>query len=239
MSGRLSRRTAMKSVGLGSLAMAVGGLAGMPGEANADSHMAPGKYKLPPLPYDYDALEPVVSEQILRIHHDKHHQGYVNGLNSTLEKLEAARNDGDMSHIKPLSKALAYHGSGHVLHTLYWNSMKPGGSAGPRGKLLKAINRDFGSFDKMRMQFVAATKGVEASGWSLLALEPMHNRLIVLQIEKHQNLTMWGVVPLMVCDVWEHAYYLQYENNRGKYVENWCGVVDWPAVGKRYEEAIG
>jgi len=239
MTGGLSRRNAMKSVGLGSLTMALGGLAGMPGQADADQHMMPDEYALPPLPYDYDALEPVISEQILRIHHDRHHQGYVNGLNATLKKLDAARDAGDMSSIKPLSNALAFHGSGHVLHTLYWNSMTPGGSDGPRGKLLAAIKRDFGSVQKMHQHFVAATKSVEASGWGLLALEPMHKRLLVLQIEKHQNLTMWGVVPLMVCDVWEHAYYLQYQNNRGKYVENWCEVVDWPAVAKRYEKAIG
>lgn len=228
----------MKTVGLGSLTMALGGLTGMPGRAHADHHAIPEEYALPPLPYAYDALEPVLSEQIVRIHHDKHHQGYVNGLNAALKKLDAARESGDMSHIKPLSKALAYHGSGHVLHTLYWNSMKPGGSDGPRGNLLAAIRRDFGSVKKMSQQFAAATKAVEASGWGLLALEPMHKRLIVLQVEKHQNLTMWGVVPLMVCDVWEHAYYLQYKNNRGSYVDQWCGIIDWPAVAKRYEAAI-
>lgn len=239
MADHVSRRTAMKSVGVGGLALALGGIPGLSGQVQAAAaESPPDHYELPELPYDYNALEPVIEERILRIHHDRHHAGYVKGLNSTLDKLAEARRSGNLSHVKALSRALAYHGSGHVLHTLYWESMAPGGSREPGGALRRALDRDFGSLSAFQQHFLAATKGVEASGWGLLALEPMHRRLLVLQIEKHQNLTMWGVVPLMVCDVWEHAYYLQYQNNRGDYVDKFWKTIDWPAVGGRYRRAL-
>ncbi len=200
------------------------------------------KYELPPLPYAYDALEPYIDEQTMRLHHDKHHQGYVNGLNTALEKLEAARNSGDFSAVKALSKAAAFHGSGHLLHSIFWPNMAPAGNGGggePDGELAQQINRDFGSFDKFKAHFSAAAKAVEGSGWGLLVWEPNGGLLEVLQAEKHQNLTQWGVVPLLVLDVWEHAYYLKYQNNRGQYVDNWWNVVNWADVAERFKAARG
>lgn len=188
-----------------------------------------GKYTLPDLPYGYDALEPFYDEQTLRIHHDKHHAGYVNGLNKTLAKIADVRQAGDYASIKALSRDLAFNGSGHILHTLFWHSMKPAGQNHEMpGELQSAFEAGFGSVDAGRAQFAAATKAVEASGWGVLAYEPVSQKLIVLQCEKHQNLTIWGVEPILVCDVWEHAYYLKYQNNRGQWVDNFMQLANWP-----------
>lgn len=235
MSTRVSRRDAIRSVGLGAMALALGGTANCQPTPSVGS---PGPYVLPGLPYGYEALAPGIEERVLRVHHTKHHAGYVKGLNATLDALEAARAAADMSRIKPLSRALAFHGSGHVLHTLYWHSMTPGGSGEPKGGLRKMIDRDFGSFAACRAQFLAASKKVEGSGWGVLAYEPMGARLLVLQAEKHQNLTIWGVTPLMVCDVWEHAYYMQYQNRRADYVDAFWKLIDWPGTAKRFANAI-
>jgi len=195
-------------------------------------------YELPPLPYAYDALEPVLDKQTLTIHHDKHHAGYVAGLNKTLEALEAARKSGDMSAVKALSKNLAFHGSGALLHALYWESMTPGGAALKDGVLKSAIDRDFGSFAGLQTHFLAASKDVEGSGWGILAFEPVSGRLLVLQCEKHHDLTIWGVQPLLVCDVWEHAYYLQYQNRRADYVDKFFTIINWPGVEQRLKKFI-
>lgn len=198
------------------------------------------KYELPPLPYDYDALEPYIDEQTMRLHHDKHHLSYVNGLNAALEKLEAARNSGDFAAVKHLSREAAFHGSGHLLHSVFWPNMAPAGNGGggePSGALAGQINKDFGSFEKFKAHFGAAAKAVEGSGWALLVWEPNAGQLEVLTAEKHQNLTQWGVVPLLVIDVWEHAYYLKYQNNRGAYVDNFWNIVNWSDVADRFKAA--
>jgi Fe-Mn family superoxide dismutase len=196
-----------------------------------------GKYALPDLPYDYKALEPLYTEETLHLHHDKHHAAYVKGLNTALEKLEAARKDGNYADIKPLSKACAFHGSGHVLHTLFWHSMKPGGPAAVPDDLAKALNESFGSVAAAQAQFAAATKDVEASGWGVLAYEPFADRLLILQAEKHQDLTVWGAAPLLVCDVWEHAYYLQYQNRRPDWVDAFMKLANWDFAAKRLAAA--
>jgi Fe-Mn family superoxide dismutase len=239
MSERMNRRDALKLAG-GTAVMAVAGCAvGQDGSsrmARADQAMSgaygQGKYLLPDLPYGYDALAPLHEARTLKIHHDKHHAGYVRGLNGTLEQLASARGQGDFSRIKALSRALAFHGSGHVLHTLYWNSMTPEGSKVPDG-LATAMRSSFGSVDAGQKQFAAATKAVEASGWGVLAFEPVGRQLVVLQAEKHQNLSIWGVVPLLVCDVWEHAYYLQFANDRGQWVENFMKLANWSFAAQR------
>lgn len=197
-----------------------------------------GAYHLPPLPYDYNALEPLYDQTTLRIHHAKHHAGYVKGLNETLEKLEAARRANDSSAVQHLSRQLAFHGSGHVLHTLFWHSMAPGSPEMPTA-LADAMTRSFGSVADAQNQFAAATKAVEGSGWGVLAYEPIADRLLILQCEKHQNLTMWNTMPLLVCDVWEHAYYLQYQNNRASWVDNFMKLANWPFVAVRLEQVQG
>jgi len=192
-----------------------------------------GKYALPALPYDYSALEPFYSEQTLRLHHDKHHAAYVNGFNTALEKLQAARKEGNFLDIKSLSKACAFHGSGHVLHTLFWHSMKPGGHSGMPDDLAMALNNSFDSVDAAKAQFAAAAKDVEASGWGVLAYEPLAGKLLILQAEKHQDLAIWGVLPLLVCDVWEHAYYLQYQNRRADWVDAFMKLANWEFAAQR------
>lgn len=197
------------------------------------------KYELPPLPYAYDALEPHIDEQTMRLHHDKHHLSYVNGLNTALEKLAAAREAGDFALVKHWSREAAFHGSGHLLHSIFWPNMAPAGSgpSEPQGDLAAQIAKDFGSFDAFKAHFTAAAGAVEGSGWALLVWEPNAGQLEVLTAEKHQNLTQWGVVPLLVLDVWEHAYYLKYQNNRGAYVNAWWNVVNWADVAERFAAA--
>ena len=233
MSDRLDRRTFLGTVGAGGLALAAGGGRALGVVAEA----GPADYTLPPLPYAADALKPFLSKELLTLHHDKHHAGYVRGLNSALGKLDAARKTGDLSAIKALSRAVAFAGSGHVLHTLYWQNMASGRSGKPKGALKDQMVRDFGSDDAAHKQFAAATKAVEGSGWGLMVWEPLGKRLLVLQCEKHQNLTVWGCVPLLVCDVWEHAYYLDYKNDRGAYVDEFCERVNWDVVSARFDAA--
>lgn len=235
MPSTLTRREMLKATGMGALALAMGGGAGMTAAA-AEHGGRPAEYTQSALPYAYDALEPVLTEQILQVHHGRHHAGYVRGLNATLEKLEQARAEGDMAGIRALSRDLAFHGSGHVLHEEYWRSMAPGGSAEPSGAFRQAIDRDFGSLAALKAQYAAAAKAVESNGWCLLGYEPLGQRLLVFQVEKHQNLTIWGAAPLLVCDVWEHAYYLQYKNDRGSYVDGFVEIANWAYAQRRFGE---
>ena len=222
--------------------LAVGGWIGLsPQEAIAQEGGGAGKakeYTLPPLPYDYDALEPHIDAATMKLHHDKHHQAYVTGLNKALAGLEAARGGGEegMAKVPGLTQEVAFHGSGHALHTIFWNVMKKSGSQ-PSGVIAAQLSRDFGSAEAMQGQFSAAAKAVKGSGWGILAWEPLGQRLIVLAAEQHQNQTMWGVAPLLVLDVWEHAYYLKYQNDRAAYVKAWWNVVNWDAVGQRLDAA--
>ena len=236
MSTRIDRRAFMGSVALGGLAAWVAGRAsGVEVLAGAASRS--GEYLLPPLPYDYDALKPFLSKDLLTLHHDGHHAGYVKALNATLSSLDGARKTGQLGAITALSRALAFNGSGHILHALYWQNMIPGGGGSPAGALGQQIARDFGSFDAFRAHFAAAAKAVEASGWGILAWEPVGKRLVLLQCEKHQNLAIWGVVPLLVLDVWEHAYYLDYQKDRAAYVDKFFDFINWRDVSQRFEAA--
>jgi len=195
-----------------------------------------GKYKLPELPYATDALEPLYDKITLALHHGKHHAGYVRGANGALDALAAARKAGDYGQIKALCRALAFHGSGHVLHCLFWRSMSPGGAKVPE-TLAKAMTDEFGSVEACQAHFAAATKAVEGSGWGVLAYEPTSGKLMVLQAEKHQNLTVWGAAPLLVCDVWEHAYYLKYQNRRADWVDAFMKLANWPFAAARLAAA--
>ncbi len=195
------------------------------------------RYELPPLPYAYDALEPHIDEQTMHLHHDLHHKGYVDGLNKALDMLDAARQSGDYGLVKHWEREAAFHGSGHFLHSIFWENMGPGKGGEPQGALRQQIEKDFGSFDAMKKQFSAAAVAVEGSGWAMLVWEPSAGQLEVLTAEKHQNLTQWGVVPLLVLDVWEHAYYLKYQNKRAAYVDAFWNVVNWDDVGRRLAAA--
>ena len=196
-----------------------------------------GGHKLPPLPYAYNALEPVIAEEIMKLHHSKHHQSYVNGLNKAEKEMQKARQTGDFGLIKHWEREAAFNGAGHYLHTIFWSIMSPNGGGKPKGQLGKAINDSFGSFEKFKKHFSEAAKNVEAVGWAILVWSPRSHRLEILQAEKHQNLSQWDVVPLLVLDVWEHAYYLQYKNERAKYVDNWWQIVNWNEVEQRFNKA--
>lgn len=196
-----------------------------------------GAHTLPPLPYSYDALEPYIDSEIMRLHHDKHHKSYVDGLNKAEKEMQKARKTNDFSLIKHWEREAAFNGAGHYLHTIFWNIMSPKGGGKPSGMLSHEITQSFGSFEGFKMHFSEAAKSVEAVGWTILVWGPRSRRLEILQAEKHQNLSQWDVVPLLVLDVWEHAYYLQYKNERGKYVDNWWNVVNWTEVENRLQEA--
>jgi Fe-Mn family superoxide dismutase len=197
------------------------------------------EYVLPKLPYAYEALEPVIDAQTVTFHHDKHHNGYVAGFNGTLKKIVEAREKGDYASIKALDKDLAFHGSGVVLHNLYWENLCPKAmnKEPTSGAFLDQVKSDFGGLDKLKAEIGAAAKAVEGSGWAVLVWEPASGQLLVLQVENHQKLTIWGVIPLLVIDVWEHAYYIKYQNNRAAYVDAIWGIVDWAMVEKRYKAA--
>ncbi|QVY60219.1 superoxide dismutase [Cytobacillus gottheilii] len=196
-----------------------------------------GKHALPPLPYAYNSLEPYISEEIMRLHHDKHHQSYVDGLNKAEKELEKARTTNDFSLIKHWSRELAFHGSGHYLHTIFWNNMSPDGGGKPAGSLLKEIDKYFGSFDQFKKQFSEAAKQVEGVGWAILVWSPRSRHLEILQSERHMILTQWDTIPLLALDVWEHAYYLQYKNKKADYVDQWWNIVNWKDVEDRYLKA--
>lgn len=201
-----------------------------------EKHLPPGGHTLPELLYPYNALEPFIGEEIMRLHHDKHHRSYVDGLNRAELNLKKARDSNDFSLIKHWSRELAFHGSGHYLHTIFWKNMSPNGGGSPYGLLKGEIDQYFGSFSAFKNQFSEAAKQVEGNGWAILVWSPLARHLEILQSERHMLLTQWNTVPLLVLDVWEHAYYLQYKNNRAEYVENWWNLVNWHDVEARLEK---
>jgi len=190
-------------------------------------------YSLPELPYDYAALEPHYSARLLELHHDKHHAAYVAGANATLDKLAEAREKADFAAINQLQKNLAFHLSGHVLHSLFWLNMSKHGGGEPDGELADAIKESFGSFAGMKGQLTEAALNVQGSGWGTLAWEPLRKFLVVEQVYDHQGNIGNGTVPLLVVDMWEHAYYLQYLNVKGDWVKTFWKLVNWEDVSGR------
>jgi Fe-Mn family superoxide dismutase len=191
------------------------------------------KYTLPDLPYDYSALEPSYSAEVLELHHDKHHAAYVAGANATLEKLADARAEGEFGAIVGLEKTLAFNVSGHVLHSIFWKNLSPDGGEKPVGDLASAIDEHFGSFDAFKAQLTQATTTVQGSGWGVLAWEPLGQRLLIEQVYDHQGNAGQGSVPLLVFDAWEHAFYLQYKNVKADYVSALWNIVNWVDVAER------
>jgi Fe-Mn family superoxide dismutase len=195
------------------------------------------QYTLPDLRYDYGALEPHISGRIMQLHHDKHHAAYVKGANTTLEKLAQARDKDDLSTLAGLEKALAFHLSGHVLHSLFWQNMAPKAGDRPTGELAAAINEHFGSFDKLKKQLTEVAGTIMGSGWAALMWEPLGKRLITAQIYDHQSNINQAGVPLLVLDAWEHAFYLQYENRKTEFFDAVWNVWNWQDVSERFEAA--
>jgi Fe-Mn family superoxide dismutase len=194
-------------------------------------------YVLPDLDYDFGALEPHISGEVMELHHSGHHKGYVEKANETLEKLDEARAKQDFTRISAFEKALAFNLSGHVLHTLFWQNLSPDGGDKPTGDLGAAIDEHFGSFDALKAQMSQAVVTVQGSGWGALAWEPLGQRLYVEQIYDHQGNVGQSGQNLLVIDAWEHAYYLQYKNVRPDYVKAIWNIVNWADVSERFERA--
>jgi Fe-Mn family superoxide dismutase len=194
-------------------------------------------YTLPDLPYDYSALEPHYSAKVLELHHDKHHKAYVDGLNTTMDKLEQVRASGDYSTIVGLQKTLAFNLSGHVLHSIFWKNLTPESGEKPSGELAAAIDESFGSFDQFKDHLSQATTTVQGSGWGSLAWDTFGEQLYIEQIYDHQGNVGQSGSPLLVIDAWEHAYYLQYLNVRADYVKAVWNIINWDDVATRFEQA--
>lgn len=194
-------------------------------------------YTLPDLDYDYAALEPHISAQIMELHHSKHHNTYVQGANTTLEKLEEAREKDDNAAINLYMKNLAFNLGGHSNHSVFWKNMTPEGQGRPEGELASAIDEYFGSFEKFQAQFTAVATGIQGSGWAILAYDTIGQRPTLFQLYDQQGNVPVGVVPLLMLDMWEHAFYLDYKNVKGDYVKAWWNVVNWDDVAKRFDTA--
>ena len=194
-------------------------------------------YTLPDLPYDYGDLEPSISGQIMELHHSKHHQAYVAGTNTALEQLAEARSANTLGTVNLLQKNLAFNLAGHVNHSVFWTNMSPNGGDKPVGELAAAIDEFFGSFDAFRAHFGAAAMGIQGSGWSILAWESIGQKLVIEQLYDHQGNMAVGTVPLLLLDMWEHAFYLQYRNVKADYVKAWWNVVNWADVQERLTSA--
>ena len=192
-------------------------------------------YVLPDLAYDYGALEPYISGHIMELHHDKHHRGYVEGANRTLEQLAEARKQGKFDNVAALEQALAFNASGHLLHSLFWQNLAPRAGGEPTGELGKAIQRDFDGFQAFKRQLAQTAATIMGSGWAALLWDTLSKQLMVVQLHDHQSRTIQGAVPLLVLDVWEHAYYLQYETAKAKYIEAVWNLWNWAAIGERYD----
>jgi len=203
------------------------------------------KYKLPDLPYGYKDLEPYMSEEVLTLHHDKHHAAYVNAANVLLDKIQDARDKNTELDYKSVLKSLSFNVAGHILHEIFWKIMRPAiaGENKPSGELMKAIEKSFSApggpasgWERFKTEFSETAKSVEGSGWALLTYHKEHGNLNIIQVEKH-NVNFYPEQKILLClDVWEHAYYLDYKNDRAKFIENWWNIVNWEEVEKRFIE---
>ncbi|HOB57192.1 MAG TPA: superoxide dismutase [Rhodoglobus sp.] len=194
-------------------------------------------YTLPELAYDYSALAPSISATIMELHHSKHHQAYVTGANAALAAMADARESGELANINKLEKDLAFNLGGHVNHSIFWTNMSPDGGDKPTGDLASAIDDNFGSFDKFTAHFTAAAMGVQGSGWAALTWDSIGQKLLINQFFDQQSNFAAGTVPLLLLDVWEHAYYLDYKNVRADYVKAFWNIANWANVQERFTVA--
>jgi len=198
---------------------------------------ANGNFIHQPLPYNTDHLEPYMDEETLHLHHTFHHGGAVKGANKDIEMIKSVMNSGDFTLADHWTKKLSFHLCSHILHSIFWTNLANKKSQ-PTGDLLKKIEKDFGSTNKMQEMIAKISKSIEGSGWGILAYQPYSDNLVVLQCENHHKLTVWGAVPLLVIDVWEHAYYLKYKNKRGDFVDALMNIINWDNVAQRYDIAL-
>ncbi len=194
-------------------------------------------YTLPELAYDYSALAPSISGAIMELHHSKHHQAYVTGANTALAQLADARDKGDFAWVNKLEKDLAFNLGGHINHSIFWTNLSPDGGDKPTGDLAAAIDDQFGSFDKFVAHFTAVALGVQGSGWAVLAYDSIGQKLIIVQFFDQQGNLPAGIVPILMLDVWEHAYYLDYKNVRADYVKAFWNIANWENAQARFTAA--
>jgi len=190
-------------------------------------------YTLPELSYDYSSLEPHISARIMELHHSKHHQAYVTGANAALDAMAEARASGNFANLPKLQKDLAFNLGGHVNHSVFWQNLSPAGGEA-QGELLAAITGYFGSFDAFKAHFTAAAIGIQGSGWAYLAWDALGNRMVIGQLYDQQGNIALGSVPLLMLDMWEHAFYLDYQNVKADYVKAFWNIINWEDVAKRF-----
>ncbi len=190
------------------------------------------KYTLPDLSYSYGDLEPYISEEQLKIHHQKHHQAYVDGANDIFEKLEKARKEGTDLDMKSILKSLSWNVGGHVLHSLFWENIKPGGSE-LKGDIAEIIKKEFGSIERFKQEFIQTAMSIEGSGWAALSYCKKCDRLMIMQIEKH-NANIYPEFKILIAlDMFEHAYYIDYKNEKSKFVDAFWNIINWEEADKR------
>jgi len=195
------------------------------------------KYTLPDLSYDYGALEPHISGRIMELHHSKHHAAYVAGVNGALDALAEARDKNDFGAINKLQKDLAFHLGGHINHSIFWKNLSPNSEGRPEGEMAAAINEFFGSFEKFQAHFNATALGIQGSGWAFLAWDSLGEKLIIEQLYDQQGNVAAATIPLLMLDMWEHAFYLDYQNVKGDYVKAFWNIISWSDVQARFDAA--
>lgn len=196
------------------------------------------QYTLPELPYDYSALEPHISARIMELHHDKHHATYVKGANTAVEQIAEARESGNLANLPKLIRDLSFNLGGHVNHSIFWQNMSPDGGDKPVGELAAAIDDQFGSFDKFREVFTTAATTIQGSGWAVLVYDQLGGNLFVEQLHDQQSDIQQGGTPILQLDMWEHAFYLDYQNVKPDYVKAWWNIVNWEDAGARFDRTV-
>ena len=196
-----------------------------------------GKFALQPLPYTENFLESAMDEETLHLHYNFHHGDAARAANKDLDMIRKAIDENNVETVDYWTKKLSYHLSSHILHTIFWTNLT-NKKSDPKGELLKQIEKDFGTYDKLKLLIAKTSKGVDGNGWGILGYHPSTGKLTVMQCENHEKLTQWGVIPILVIDVWEHSYYLKYRNRRAEFVDNLFPIINWDNVAQRYNAAV-
>lgn len=196
-----------------------------------------GNFALQPLPYNENFLEPSMDQETLHLHYTFHHGDAVKAANKDLAMIKKAIDENSLDTVDYWTKKLSYHLSSHILHTIFWTNLT-NKKSDPSGTLLKQIEKDFGSYDKLKMLIAKTSKGVDGNGWGILGYQPYTQKLTVMQCENHEKLTQWGVIPILVIDVWEHSYYLKYRNRRSEFVDNLLPIINWDNAAERFSQAL-
>lgn len=196
-----------------------------------------GKFIQPALPYSETYLEPYMDAETLHLHYTFHHGGATKAANVDVQKINEALNSNNFETVDYWTKKLSYHLSSHILHSIFWTNLTTARTA-PKGELLRRIEKDFGSYDKLKLYLAQTSKNVDGNGWGILGYQPYTDKLTILQCENHEKLTQWGVIPILVIDVWEHSYYLKYKNKRADFVDALFNIINWDNASQRLDEAL-